>query len=103
MSTLCPGGPSQRNEHPNGTRCEHGFYAGDCTNVLDGPLQAYVGRKFIIQKTRYGALDGHVGTVECVVRVPSAKGDMDVLSVSIPTAEFDRAIMLPKQFASEVK
>lgn len=75
-------------------------------------LQAYVGRKFILQKTKYGTLDGHVGMVTQVMEIPALDLktremiQKPVLSIKVPTSEFlggGEAIVLPTAFSSEVK
>lgn len=68
------------------------------TNLAD-----YVGRTFILRKSKYGVLDGLTGTVTKVERVPWGTGEKDVLIVDVPTSDFSPAIMLPTQFASEVR
>ena len=73
-------------------------------------LQSFVGRSFILQRTRYGALDGLVGKVVRVDRVPvgveptlpHGLAFADVLVVETESAEFPSAIMKPEQFAEEV-
>jgi hypothetical protein len=66
------------------------------------PLRKYIGRSFIICATRYGALDGKIGTVVAVKTVPWGTGRKQMLIVEIPGSEFSPALMLPDQFAKEV-
>ena len=66
-------------------------------------LDAYVGRKFVICKTKYGALDGKIGTVKNVEMMETLQGDVPMLVVTIPNEVFSPAIMMPNNFASEVK
>ena len=66
-------------------------------------LQEYVGRSFVLQHTRYGALDGLVGKVTETRSIPTIEGERDVLVVEVPGAEFPRAIVRLHNFASEVK
>jgi hypothetical protein len=70
-------------------------------------LTPFIGRKFLLRHTRYGELDGLVGTVVEVDSTPicidEEVTETAMLVVETPNPHFSMAIMFPYQFASEVK
>lgn len=73
-------------------------------------LQSFVGRSFVLQRTRYGALDGLVGKVVGIDRVPIGVEPTfpnglvfgDVLVVETESKEFPSAIAMPINLGQEV-
>jgi hypothetical protein len=73
-------------------------------------LEKYVGRSFVLQRTRYGALDGLIGKVTRIDRVPCGVEPTfpnglvfkDVLVVETQSSDFPSAIAMPINLGPEV-
>lgn len=66
-------------------------------------LHDYVGRSFVLQRTRYGALDGLIAKIVRVETVPSLKGDREVLVAETSSEEFPVGMVMPINLGAEVK